>query len=304
MNKYLFNNMSYMGNYRVFCFSDIILSKFSKKQYCIQYEIGDFIPTAGYNYMYSSNLLVVDYFNKVIHLIKNNKYCELVKIHENRLELFEYSFLYKLMFGNYKFEVIDIYGNFLNIKNINDLMLCIMNYPIIEMSFLENNYTNLINDDHKNKELIIDSIQYLSSDNHVYINGVYKSENQDDLSSLILINNLKKNIYADSIVFFEDKWFLHDNDLILINEFLKNIRLLYLAVENSIQVPFTYFCNSNKYVTHTGKISNYIKNFVLNNDEETINLVLDSIFRNIEFEEDYIDFIISTVSICIDTLNS
>lgn len=303
MNKDLFNNMSYMGNYRVFCFSDIVLSKFKKIQECIQYNIGDFIPTVGYNYMYSSNLLIVDYLNKVVHLVIRNKYCEVIKVHENRLELFEYSFLPKLMFGNYKFEVIDIYGNFLNVKDISDLIMCVMSYPIIEMSFIENNYTNLINDDDKNKELLINSIDYLSSDNHVYINGVYKPDTGNDMLSLTLINNLKNSVSQDLKKSFENTWFSCNTNLILINEFLKNIRLLYLAVENNIQIPFVYYNNDNKYVTHTGKISNYLKSFVLNNEEETINLVLDNIFRNIEFEEDYIDFIISTISICIDTLN-
>ena len=53
MSNYLFNSISYMNNYRVFCFSDIEIPKFSIKQNCIHYRIGDLIPTSGYNYMYS-----------------------------------------------------------------------------------------------------------------------------------------------------------------------------------------------------------------------------------------------------------
>lgn len=303
MSNNLFNNMSYMSNYRVFCFSDIVLSKFSTKQYCAHYKIGDFIPTSGYNYIYGPNLLIVDYLNKVVHIVVNSKYYELVKISENKLELFENSFLYRLMFGNYKFKVIDVYGNFLDIRSIEDIIISIMSYPIVEMSFVENNYINLIEDDNENKELLINGIEYLSSNNHVHIKGIYKSKNQDDLSSLTLINNTKKAIYNDLILSFRDKWFLDDEILKLTNEFLKNIRLLYLAVEENIKLPFAYYSNDKKEITHIGKISSYMKDFVLNNDEETINLILDTIFTSVEFEEDYEDFIISTISISIDNIN-
>lgn len=304
MSNYLFNNISYLGNYRVFCLSDIVLSKFSTKQYCTHYKIGDFIPTSGYNYIYSPNLLIVDYLNRAIHVIVNSKYCELIKISKNGLEIFEDSFLYRLMFGNYKFKVIDIYGNFLNIRSIDDMIISIMSYPIVEMSFVENNYINLIKDNNENKELLINSIEYLNCDNHVHIKGIYKSKNQDDSSSLNLISNTKKAICDDLMVSFKEKWFLDDGISKLTNDFLKNIRLLYFAVEKNIKLPFTYYSNNNKYITHIGKISNYMKDFVLNNDEETINTILDNIFTSAEFGEDYEDFIISTISISIDNLNS
>ena len=304
MNNNLFNNMSYMSNYRVFCFSDIVLSKFSTKQYCAHYKIGDFIPTSGYNYIYSPNLLIVDYLNRVVHVVVNSKYCELVKISENRLELFENSFLYRLMFGNYKFKAIDVCGNFLDIRSIEDIIISIISYPIVEMSFIENNYINLIEDGNENKELLINDIEYLNFDNHVHIKGIYKSKKQDNLVPLTLINNAKGVIYNDLMLSFKERWFLDDEISKLTNEFLKNIRLLYLAVEKNIKLPFAYYSNNNKYTTHIGKISDYMKNFVLNNDEETINLILDTIFTSVEFEEDYEDFIISTISISIDNLNS
>lgn len=308
MSNNLFNNICYLSNYRAFCFSDIYMPKISNKSSIYHYDIGDYIPTSNYNYVYGSKLLVLDYFNKVIHVIFNNVYCELVTIQNNSIKISEDSYLYRLMFGKKTFNAIDVYGNFLNIKSIEDLMTAIITYPKVNVYLTENKYSSEIcNIDYSNNVLVTE-IRTLDDDNHVIINGKYNPcKNMDSkrttLNSIEIGGYIKESIYKEAIDAYKSRWVLKESTLSKASELLLNIRLLYLAVENDIRIPFTYFNNDFKYTTHIGKISNYLKDFVCCNEEDEINMVLDVIFFNAEFDEDYEDFIISTISISIDNLN-
>lgn len=308
MSNNLFNNVCYLSNYKVFCFSDIYVPKVSDKSSIYYYDIGDYIPTSNYNYVYGSNLLVLDYFNKVIHVIFNNVYYELVIIKNNSIKLSEDSCLYKLIFGQKIFNVIDVYGNFLNVKSIEDLMTAIITYPKINVYLTESKYCSEICDTDYSNNVLITEIRTLDDDNHVIINGKYNPcENiyskGDVVDSVNIGAYIKESIYNEAIELYKSRWFLKNSTSNKASDLLLNIRLLYLAVENDIRVPFTYFNNDLKYATHIGKISNYLKEFVCCNDEDEINTVLDLIFFNAEFDEDYEDFIISTISISIDNAN-
>lgn len=307
MNKVIFNNLSYLNNYKVFCFSDIYLPKHSSGLTVQHYCIGDYIPTSNFNYIYGSNILVIDYFNKVVHVIIRNIYCEIVKITNSSIEIDENSYFYKLMFENKNFKVIDIYGNFLKVSSIEDLMFAIMTYPQVEISLIENKYLSVSDSDYNLSEVVITDINVVNDNNLILIKGDYNKrmqclDNKNIEESFFLANHIKDSIFKDALEAYKERWFHSDYIMNKVNDFLLNIRLLYLAVENDIKNPFTYFNKDIKYATHIGKISRFIKDFLSINNEEDINIILDIVFSNVEFGEEYEDFIISTLSISIDNL--
>ena len=297
MKRNLSINTSYLGNYRVFCFSDIYIDKYLKESKIIKYEIGDYIPTSGYNYVYGSTLLVVDYINKVIHVIINNRYYEIVKVVNNELKITNDSFLYKLFFGNHKFKVIDIYGNFLKVKKIEDLIISIVTYPQVELYLVGNKYLKDSEDLlSTHREIYIEDINYTYNENICYINGEYKYNEKENTELLISSFNIKNKLESESINLYLKKWIDEDNLLNLVNELLVNIRLLYLIESYKIFKPFVYYNNTYKFFTHIGRVENLIRDFINNNDCEFIESILETIFLYAEFEEEYEDFIISIIS--------
>lgn len=296
MEENLLINTSYLNNYRVFCFSDIYINKYSEESKVIKYEIGDFIPTSNYNYIYGSTLLVVDYINKVIHIIINNRYCEMVKMRENELQITTDSFLYRLLFGNKPFKTIDIYGNFLKIKNIEDLVIAIMTYPQVELYLIGNKYLKEANTEGGYSNLLLREINYNGNGNICYINGEYKYDEKENEKMLIASFNVKNTLQFNSREEYIDNWIDENILLNLVNELLINIRLLYLIKKHNILKPFTYYCNTYKYFTHIDRIKNLIRDFINNNECDFIESILETIFLYAEFEEEYEDFIISIIS--------
>ena len=297
MDEKLLINTSYLNNYRVFCFSDIYINKYSEESKVIKYEIGDFIPTSNYNYIYGSTLLVVDYINKVIHVIINNRYYEMVKVSDNELQITTDSFLYKLIFGNKSFKTIDIYGNFLKIKNIEDLVIAIMTYPQVELYLTGNKYFKQSNDIREGySNILLGEINYTENENICYINGEYKYNEKENEKMLIASFNVKNTLEFKSKEIYLDNWVDEDILLNLVNELLINIRLLYLIKKYKILRPCTYYCNTHKHFTHIDRIKNLIRDFINNNECDFVESILETIFLYAEFEEEYEDFIISTIS--------
>ena len=296
MEENLLINTSYLNNYRVFCFSDIYITKYSGEPKIIKYEIGDFLPTSNYNYIYGSTLLVLDYINKVIHVIINNRYYEMVKVVNNELQITTDSFLYKLIFGNRPFKVIDIYGNFLKIKNIEDLVMAIMTYPQVELYLTGNKYLKKSDVKEGYSNLLLGEINYTENENICYINGEYKYNEKEKEKMLIASFNVKNTLQFKSREMYMNNWVDENILLNLVNELLINIRLLYLIKKHNILKPFTYYCNTYKYFTHIDRIKNLNRDFINNNECDFIESILETIFLYAEFEEEYEDFIISIIS--------
>lgn len=292
--KLLRNNCCYLGNHKVFCFSDIEIPKYLNNLNNTKYDIGDFIPTSGYSYIYSPTLIIVDYVNKLIHTIVNSIYCETFKIHNEELRIATNSYLYRLMFGNVNFKIIDIYGNFLNIKNIEDLLIAIVTYPQIELSLINNKYLNQTDNDNFYSNILLETIDYTNSESISYINGYYKSNNDNDM--LIIASNIKDTLLNKSTELYMQTWLSEKTLLDTVNELLKNIRLYFLLSKNKIGFPCIYYANSKKLFTHIDKVKKQIENFVLYNDCDIIESVLETIFLYAEYEDEYEDFIISTIS--------
>ena len=296
MEENLLINTSYLNNYRVFCFSDIYITKYSGEPKIIKYEIGDFLPTSNYNYIYGSTLLVLDYINKVIHVIINNRYYEMVKVVNNELQITTDSFLYKLIFGNRPFKAIDIYGNFLKIKNIEDLVMAIMTYPQVELYLTGNKYLKQSDVKEGYSNILLGEINYTENENICYINGEYKYNEKEKEKMLIASFNVKNTLQFKSREMYMNNWVDENILLNLVNELLINIRLLYLIKKHNILKPFTYYCNTYKYFTHIDRIKNLIRDFINNNECDFIESILEAIFLYAEFEEEYEDFIISIIS--------
>lgn len=291
MNSYTNYNVSYLGNYKVFCFSDIELPRYSAKESSIVYKIDDLIPIYGYNYAYNNNLLVIDYVNKLIHIIVNHRYCETIKMKDNVLNIYEDSYLFKLNLDIKVFLSMDIYGNLLDVNTIEEIIMSIMEFPNLESYFIYDKYTNVL----KNNELLLTDINYNKYSNRISMLGVCKYDN-DLLKNNKLIDDFTESIYRDSISIFNNRWFLNNDNLNMINELLLNIRLLYLVNLQNIRIPFSYYMNNKKYVTHIGKIDNNIKKILCDNEKEVIEELIDFIFQKIEYNEDYQEFVISTLS--------
>lgn len=300
MKENLFNNISYMNEYKVFCFSDVYITNKSKKSYVAKYCIGDLIPTSNYNYIYSPNLLVVDYINKVIHVIINSRYYEMVEMINGELKISTDSFLYKMLFGRFKYKVIDIYGNFLKIRNIEDLVIAITTYPQVELYLVNNKYLKTIDNTDFFSNIVIEDINYTDNESICYINGYYKANEENENQMLIVSSNIKNSLQNPSKSLYLENWIDTQDILNIATDFLLNIRLLYLINKNNILRPFTYYNRDSKSATHIGKIQRFLKNFIVENDCELIESVLEIIFLYAEYEEEFECFIISTISEYVD----
>lgn len=302
MSKNLFNNMGYMNGYKTYCFSDVYIPSISGDAHIYDYEIGDYIPTSNYNYIYGSNLLIIDYINKVIHIVLKSMYVEIINIHNGSLKIPEDSHLISFMNG-IPFRVIDIYGNFLKISTIDELLTAIMTFPKIDVHLTQNaSLLELSGSDNK-KNVVISKIQISENDNYATITGYCSDYIDETYNPIVLGSSIKSDIYNEAIRLYKNKWFEDNSILDSVNSLLLNMRLLYKALENDIQRPFIYINSNEKNYTHIGKLSSFVKEFIVNNGEDELNLILDTIFLNAEFEEDYEDFIISTISISIDDLS-
>ena len=296
MKENILINTSYLNNYRVFCFSDIYINNYSEEPTIIKYEIGDFIPTSNYNYVYSPTLLVIDYINKVVHVIINSRYYEMVKLENDELKITTDSFLYKLMLSNKPFKAIDIYGKFLKIKTIEDIVLSIMTYPQVELYLIGNKHLKQDDTPKGYSNILLDEINYTKNENICYINGEYKYSEEENEKMLIASLNIKDTLESESRELHMENWIDENNLLNLVNELLINIRLLYLIEKYKIFRPCTYYSNTYKNFTHIDRIKNLIKDFINNNECDFIESILETIFLYAEFEEDYEDFIISIIS--------
>lgn len=296
MKENLFNNICYMNEYKVFCFSDVYITNKSNDSNVTKYFIGDLIPTSNYNYIYSPNLLVVDYINKVIHIIINSRYYEMIQMGNGELKISTDSLLYKMLFGKFKYKVIDIYGNFLKIKNIEDLVIAITTYPQIELYLTNNKYLKCIDNDESFSNVIIENINYTDSESICYINGYYKANEENENTMLIVSSNIKNSLQNPSKSLYLKNWVDTQDILNIVTEFLLNVRLLYLINKNNILKPFTYYNKDSKSATHIGKVQRYLEDFIVKNDCELIESILEIIFLYAEYEEDFEDFIISIVS--------
>lgn len=301
MKNDLFKNIDYIGNYRVFCFSDIYMLKHSEEVNPVYYKVGDFIPTAGYSYLYKRNLLIIDYMNRVIHVIKDSIYRETIKVIKNSINIKNDSFICKMLSEKTNLSVIDVYGDFLKIKDVEDILVSMNEYPVLETYFTRKNYDNFINDKEEDRQMVIDRIDFSKDRNRVSVSGFYKSKKISEYDISALIDKAVGSIYTQAIESFRNVWIL-DNDLFMLNEFLCNIRVLYFINKYKVGMPFRYYKANRKFYTHVDRVDKKIKGFILFNSEEVVNWAIETIFTNCEYEDEYEDFIISTVSTVMDKI--
>lgn len=300
MNNEVTEIINYLNEYEVFFLSDLFVSKISDKPVSSNYMIGDYIPICNYNYIYNSkNILIIDYRYKVVHIIINSIYREIIKVKNDSIELDSQSYLYKILSSKESFMSIDIYGNLLKVRTIKDLMGVLITYPKVNVYLTENKYLNTFDHDDCDNEVLIEDIMTVDYRNEVIIRGTYKSNlnhNERLHQSFEISELLQKSILDKLMEEYYSRWILEDSTLNEINEFLTIIRLYYICKINGINRPFVYYNGSNKECSHIDKIINNLKLFISSKNEDEINLLLETIFLSVEYEENYEDFIISTVS--------
>lgn len=296
----IFNNINYLEGYRVFCLSDVELKPDFDDRKINYYEIGDMIPTSGYTYIYGENLMIFDGINKKIHVIYNSRYVEIISVNNGTIQVPTDSFFSKFL-RFYSYNSIDIYGNFLDIDDITDIMTYFVVYPTLEVNMEHNNYAqNLKNED--DSIFILDNTIKSNYSNSTIAKSQTNIKISDLNESLNFRNPIRISTYLEYINNSINKYMIKNSIMNKVNYLLLNIRLLYKVVNLNLKKPFIYWYKDDKNFTHIEKIYNSIKEFIDNNTEEELTEIIDIIFRFAQYEEEYEDFIISSISISIDSL--
>ena len=284
-------NLSYMGNYKVFCFSDLYLPKYQKSANIQYYDIGDLVPTIGYNYFFGPNLIIIDYINKVFHLIIKSIYRETIQVQNHSFKVNKDSFFNRIEFD--KIIVIDIYGNFMNIHSYEDIILSMISYPKINVYLDMKQLSNPICD---NSNILVSELNCFEFDRRIVVKGsLYESETLDIVNSSKVIESMKTALIKDSLEQHNLLWINYNHQFVKINLFLNYMRLMYFISKNNITYPFVYYKYNLKEFTHIGKVDKFFKNFILENSILGTMDIVDIVFTYAKFDIDYEDFIFSVM---------
>lgn len=299
MNQnYMYDSLDYINGHKVYCFKRSFSNINPLNRTVYKYQEGDYLPLNSNNYIYGTDVLIVDLKNKLVHIVEDGVYKKTVRI-LNKLNSSIYPYFKKRSYTS-----IDIYGNMLNIVNIFDLYNCVNSYPSLEVYLEErNNYIkkDIFDDIKENYITVISKIsQY--RDNGLSLSGYVLNCSNNKAKegySFEVLEKLNKELLAPLIRSFEEEFYDKDNINFIANNMMELFDLLYsLSATNNGKI-IKYITNGKLKVAHIDKVKREIKSIIDDNCESDLDYIMDLIFSWI-YDEDYIDFIVSTISEILD----
>lgn len=308
-------NCSYIESYKVYCFNANDKKKLNSSQYNYSYVKGDFLPLVSNNYMYGQDLLIVDYKNKIVHIVEYGRYIKSIKI-SGKVD--------SALFSNFRcrtYMSIDIYGNLLKVRTIYDLYDIINNYPNIDLYLIENKYPskymketleynkkenkkkddrfysgyeNKKNKYEDNKYLALDKIHNYSYNNLVLTGSIYSNDLfPNNISESY--GDIKASIEKPLLEKFEENFIDKDSVEYKINYLLELFSVNYYLESNPDKNLITYISmGGNKKATHIDKVRREIVSFVSDLDKNEVLCIIETILSSIE-DEEYLQSIIELI---------
>lgn len=296
-------NHSYIGSYKVYCFNIYEKDSLYSNNYDFKYEEGDFLPLVSNNYVYSQNLLIIDFIKNIVHIVESSKYKKTIKI-KGEVDPGIYD-----NFKSKSYMSIDVYGNILNVLNIYDLYEIMNSYPNVNLYLTENKFAkHEVKDGYKqggyeDVYLYIDKIDNYSYNNlflsgYTYSDGLNKKSNISCLkskSSLELAKEIHDSIKAPLLDVFEENFYDKESIYFKMNYLLELFAVNYYLENNPKENLITYISCGKKKATHINRVKKDIIKFIENMEEEEILFILEVILSCC-YDEGYIDSIISIIS--------
>lgn len=292
-------SVDYLGKHKIYCFKRSFSDINPLSAGVVKYEEGDFLPLISNNYIYGSNVLILDFNNKVVHIIEDYIYKKSLKIGAS----FDVSVC--SYFEKRKYLSIDVYGRVLSISNIFDLYKCINSYPEVEIcleerrnskknSFKENadkEYLTIINNTNQYKKngILLSGYIVNCSKDKIYQEGV----------SFDVAKEINEEILGPLMESFEDEFIdIYDVNYSA-NRLLEIFDLLYSLIESRNGKIIKYLSYGKIKVTHIDKLKREIKQIIELTEEAELDEIMDIVFMAISGEY-YIDFIVETISTLLD----
>lgn len=298
--KYTYANLDYIGKHKIYCFRRSFSNINPLKREVYKYEEGDFLPLLGNNYIYASDVLIVDLKNQFVHIVEDNIYKKTITVSKN------IDMSVGCYFKKKRYLSIDIYGNILNILNIFDLYRCVNSYPCVEICLEEKN-KYIKSDLFKSKVeanclTVIDNIKQFKSNGILLTGYVFDNSfenNSCEGISFDIAGQINEEILSPMLAAFEDE-FIDEYDVYFIsNRMLEIFDLLYsLTLTNNGKIV-QYMSFGKIRVTHVDKLKKELKRIIDYNTKCDLDYIMDIIFTSIR-DEKYVDFIIDTISKILD----
>ena len=275
-----------LGGWKVYCFphSYSNVSSFV----CDRYIEGEYVPVITSNYMYYSEMLIVDFKNRIVHVIEGCRYIVTLKVNGNvSTDIFD-------KFSSKKYLVIDVYGNVLKLNTIYDLFRCVNSYPCVSIALeVKPCLKNMVqNDFEEDITLFLNKVDYLR--NQVFIQGsVYEySYNTSKVDSFKIAQKIQSEIEEPLREVFNSMFMAPHSPYFILNNLLEKLDLLYYLELNSITNLVSYYsrCGEKK-ISHIDKLKREIREIIDTMPDSQLEII-EGMLLSAQFEDEYFSYIV------------
>ena len=267
--KYTYANEDYIGGHKIYCFRRSFSDINPLKMEPYNYIEGDYVPVLSNNYVYDINTLIIDFKNRVAHIIEDSRYKKTVHIGEDiDISIYEY-------FTKKRYLSIDIYGCVLDIENIFDVYRCVNSFPSVNVYLEEKKgkFKKGLFEDEDFKDscvTVLDNINHYRGNSLVlsgYVLDYSSSLKKEQPLSFEIANQINKEVLEPLIEEFKSEFYVEHDIMQTSNRFLEILDLLYelARTDNGKLIKYTSF--GKEKVTHIDKLRKEIKCIIDNNTE-------------------------------------